>query len=136
MRRYLVLFAVTLVVATGLVTLARAPRRTAAGGSSVTSQPVVDLALEITDGRLSPEAAAVPKDHRVRFTIENRGSRAVSIALAGYEDRVARAALAPGERWADAFTADRPGEDFAWLVNGEPAGRLAVQGSHLVEGHR
>ena len=29
-----------------------------------------------------------------------------------------------------------PGEDFAWLLNGKPAAKLRVAGSHLVEGHR
>jgi hypothetical protein len=61
---------------------------------------------------------------------------AVGLALAGYEDRLAIPALSPGATWSGEFIADRPGEDFAWLLDGVPAGRLAVTGSHLVEGHR
>ena len=51
-------------------------------------------------------------------------------------NRPAAAPLAPGAGWTGEFLADRPGEDFAWLLDGEPAGRLTVTGSHLVEGHR
>jgi hypothetical protein len=58
------------------------------------------------------------------------------LRLSGYEDRVDSGDLAPGATWRGAFLADRPGEDFAWLVGGGPSGQLAVRGSHLVEGHR
>ena len=32
--------------------------------------------------------------------------------------------------------AERDWRNFAWTIDGRPAGRFAVQGSHLVEGHR
>ena len=42
-----------------------------------------------------------------------------------------------GTSWIDEQVfADRPGDDFAWEVNGQVAGKLTVSGSHLVEGHR
>jgi len=66
----------------------------------------------------------------------NRDAVTVTLSLAGYEDRLAPRALARGARWDTTFIADRPGEDFAWLLDGKPAGQLTVTGSHLVEGHR
>lgn len=99
-------------------------------------RPAHELVLRVKDGALEPAATAVPRDSRVRLLIENAGGGAVTIALAGYEDRLSLPALAPGAAWSGEFVTDRPGEDFAWLVNGQPAGRLAVTGSHLIEGHR
>jgi hypothetical protein len=68
--------------------------------------------------------------------VEHRGAATARLTLAGYEDRLDIPALAPGAGWTGQFLADRPGEDFAWLLDGQPAGRLTVTGSHLVEGHR
>jgi hypothetical protein len=136
MRRYLVLFAITLAAAAALGALARRPRREAATAAAPAPVPVVALALAIGDDGLAPAVTTAPKDHEVRLTIENRRRSRAALALAGYEDRLAIPPLAPGERWSGGFVADRPGEDFAWLLDGRPAGRFAVQGSHLVEGHR
>jgi hypothetical protein len=99
-------------------------------------RPAHELALRVKDGVLEPAASAVPRDSRVLLRIENAGGMPVTIALAGYEDRLSPPTLAPGAVWRGEFAADRPGEDFAWLVDGQPAGRLAVTGSHLIEGHR
>ena len=41
-----------------------------------------------------------------------------------------------GANYVHHVLADRPGDDFAWIVDGAAVGRLVVQGSHLVEGHR
>ncbi|MEP7029293.1 MAG: hypothetical protein ABI960_11920, partial [Candidatus Eisenbacteria bacterium] len=82
------------------------------------------------------DAPSVPANHRVLLTLVNRGSHPVVVQLAGYEDRITPGPLAPDSAWSGSFLADRPGEAFAWLVDGEPRGRLAVTGSHLVEGHR
>jgi hypothetical protein len=68
------------------------------------------------------------------LTVANRTGHPVRLALAGYEDRVART-LATGATWRLAFLADRPGE-LAWLIDGVPHGPFTVSGSHLVEGHR
>jgi hypothetical protein len=54
----------------------------------------------------------------------------------GYQDRFGAAHVAPDSVWRCEFVADLPGEDFAWMVDGTPAGRFEVKGSHLVEGHR
>jgi hypothetical protein len=135
-RAYLALLAVTAAAALGLVLLARLPRGAAERAAAPASAPAVALALDLEGGALVPALSTVPKDHRVRLEVRNRGSSAVGFALAGYEDRVSAPAVAPGETLRVEFLADRPGEDFAWLVDGRPCGRLAVAGSHLVEGHR
>jgi hypothetical protein len=135
MKRYLVLFAAALLVGVALVPLARRP----APARSVTpaaAAPIVNVTVAITAHGLSPDAFAVPKGHRVVLTLENHDTRDHTIALAGYEDRLASGRLAEGASFHGEFVADRPGEDFAWLVDGRPAGRMSVQGSHLIEGHR
>ncbi len=92
--------------------------------------------LTIADGVVTPDAVAVPKDARVRLVLHNTGAAPAVFAIAGYEATVAADTLAPGATHSVAFVADLPGEGFALLVDGRPAGRLAVTGSHLVEGHR
>jgi len=136
MRRYWFLFAITLAAGVALSAVARRPRREAAAPAPDAPVSMVALAVAIEDGALTPPITTAPKDFEVRITVENRGRSAVTLALAGYEDRLTIPALAAGARWSGAFIADRPGEDFAWLLDGRPAGRFVVQGSHLIEGHR
>jgi hypothetical protein len=135
-RRYGALLAVVLGAAVALALLARLPRREAAVESRAVAIPTFDLALTLEGEKLAPEIASVPRGSRVRLRVENREPRAVTLRLAGYEDRLPASPLGSGEIREHEFLADRPGEDFAWLVDGEPRGRLAVTGSHLVEGHR
>jgi hypothetical protein len=135
-RAYAGLLAATAVIALGLALLARLPHGAAERAAAPASVPGVALALEVAGGTLAPPLSTVPKDHLVRLELRNRGSAPVGFALAGYEDRVSAAAVAPGETLRVEFLADRPGEDFAWLVDGKPCGRLVVTGSHLVDGHR
>jgi hypothetical protein len=118
----------------GLV--AHLPFHTARPAARPTPLADVPLALVIADDRIVPAASAVPKDHRVRLAMVNRGSHAAQVRLAGYEERLPSHTLEPGETWHAVFVADLPGEDFAWLLDGQPAGRLTVTGSHLIEGHR
>ncbi len=137
--RYGVLLLAIVALAVALSVVARiAPRggREARGASAPAPAPVVALALEVRDGAVAPEAAQVPKDHRVQLTVANRGTTAARLTLTGYEDRLAIPPLSPGGTWSGEFLADRPGDDFAWLLQGQPAGRFTVTGSHLVEGHR
>ncbi len=134
-RAYGALVAVTLALALAIVSLARLPRRDAAPVPATPASPVVALALDLAGGSVVPAVSAVPKDHRVRLEVRNRGRTPARLALAGYEDRVS-ATIAAGETLRVEFLADRPGEDFPWLLDGSPAGRLSVTGSHLVEGHR
>jgi hypothetical protein len=137
-RPYLLLLGAVVVVAVALTILGRMPRRQAApaGGEAGAPAPVTALALDLRDGMLEPPATRAPKDHRVRLTVTNRGTTPGRLALAGYEDRLVIPEIVPGASWTGEFVADRPGDDFAWMVDGAPAGRFAVTGSHLVEGHR
>jgi hypothetical protein len=134
-RSYLGLAGVVAVLAVALALVGR-PRGPAPAPPAAVAAPVVDLAITIGAGQVSPAAATVPKGCRVRLRVTNQDAGPTRLALAGYDDRVSVPPLALGAVWSGEFLADRPGEDFAWLVNGEPAGRLTVTGSHLVEGHR
>jgi len=135
-RAYLALLGGVAVLAVLAGLAAHAPRPARAVASPAAPPAVAALALSIEDGRVAPDPAAVPKGRTVRLAVTNRGPRAVELRLAGYEDRVHAPAIAPGETWRTEFVSDLPGEDFGWFVDGQPAGRLAVTGSHLVEGHR
>ena len=136
MGRYRALFLVSLGAALVLGVAARMPHRTRASAPAPPEAPAIDLALEIRDGVVVPDIATVPKGQRVRLAVANRGSRAASLTLAGYEDHLRTGPIAPGAAWTGEFLADRPGEDFAWLVDGRPGGKLVVTGSHLIEGHQ
>lgn len=135
-RAYLLLFALILVLAALLTFLGRSRPRDVARAVVTTEAPAIDLTLGILDGQMTPTVAAVAKGSRVRLRVDYRGDHPAKLALAGYEDRLVIPTLAPDTVWMGEFLADRPGEDFAWLLDGEPAGRLCVTGSHLVEGHR
>lgn len=134
-RRYLLLAGAIVVVAVGLSLLGR-PRRDPAAPPVATAAPVIELTIAIGGGAVSPAVTSAPKGHRVRLRVEHRGAATVRLALAGYEDVLEIPPLEPGATWTAEFLADRPGDDFAWLLDGRPAGRLMVTGSHLVEGHR
>jgi len=134
-RPYLLLAAAVVVLALALTVLGR-PRRADAPPAAATAAPTVELAITIGAGQVSPAATSVPKGYLVRLRIEHHGAATARLALAGYEDRLEIPALEPGAIRTVEFLADRPGEDFAWLLDGQPAGRLTVTGSHLVEGHR
>jgi cupredoxin-like protein len=127
---------VMVVVGMALAWLGRPARRGTPAPAATAAGAPVSLVLEVRDGEVSPARLAVPKSSRVSLSVVNRGSAAVRFALAGYEDRVSAAAVAPGSTWRCEFVADRPGEDLAWLVDGRPAATLAVSGSHLEEGRR
>jgi hypothetical protein len=135
-RRWLLLLALVPVAALALGLLARRPHAEAPRPQSVVAAPEIDLPLTLDGGRVEPEHAAVPEGRRVRLVVRNAGGDTAELRLAGYEDRVQMASLAPGETRRLSFLVDRPGDDFAWLVQGRPAGRLSVTGSHLIEGHR
>jgi hypothetical protein len=138
-RRYLGLLLVSVVVAVALTLLGRtAARRAPVGGApgSVSIRPV-ELVLTIgPDGAMAPSSMSVEKGTRVLASLTNTGNSSARVELPGYEDRIAAVTIEPGDTWRGEFLADRPGDDFAWVVNGRPAGRLMVAGSHLIEGHR
>jgi hypothetical protein len=132
---YVALFAVVLVAAIGLTLAGRrgsvAPRPEAVEAA----RPVTNVNVVIENGSVTPARTTVQKGHDVHLRIESREARDVRVELSGYTDRVS-VGLAAGAVWEGAFPADRPGEDFVWLIDGTPSGRFDVSGSHLVEGHR
>lgn len=128
-----------LAVALGLGLLAglarRIPQPTSPLPTRLAARPEQSLMLTVSAGRVTPGECAVPVGTRVRLAALGAGRDTVQLSLMGYEDHVALA-LPPGATRTLEFDADRPGEDFAWLVNGAPAGRFRVTGSHLVKGHQ
>jgi len=138
-RRYLWLLAASAAVAL-LLTMwggRRTGRTTAPDATETTWVRPVELEIMIgPDGGMTPSSTTVEIGKRVVARVTNTGGQAVRLELPGYEDRLAAVTIDPGATWTGEFVADRPGEDFAWLVNGRPAGRLLVSGSHLIEGHR
>lgn len=134
-RRYGWLLLALLLAALVLAPLARRARPRDAAAPPAAPVPTVELALVVRDA-IEPAESVVAKNVQVRLAVTNAASRPVRFALAGYEDRVSVDSIAAGTTWRVEFLADRPGEGFAWLLNGEPAGTLTVAGSHLEEGHR
>ncbi len=136
-RPYLWLLGAVLALALAVSALGRVPgRRAMIREKLATPTTAVAVALTIEDGALNPATIHALKGQRLALTVVNAGSSRAELALPGYEDRLPAVALQPGASWRGELLADRPGEDFAFLVNGEPAGRLIVAGSHLVEGHQ
>lgn len=134
MRRSYVRLAIGLLAAgIALGVLARLPRKPEPPAPAPPPERV-QLVLAIrADGSVTPERMAAPKGAEITLVVANEGASERTLALAGYEERV-RVAVAPGATKRVVFLADRPGGDFAWLVDGTPSGRLAVTGSHLEEG--
>ncbi len=135
MNRWSVLVLGVGAVALGLVLVSRLPHA-APEAVSAPPAPTDTLTFRVSDAGVEPPLAIVAKDHRVWLTVVNRSARTVAARLTGYDDQAAIPPLAPGATWSGTFTADRPGADFALWIDGEPAARLTVAGSHLVEGHR
>ena len=136
MKRYAMLFGSALVLGIVLMTIARTVHMPAPAAPKVVEIPSVDLTLTLTQRGITPENSAVPKDHRVRLTIVNRRRDRVGLALHGYQDKLMIGWIEPDSTWRGEFLADRPGEGFAWELEGEPVGKLSVTGSHLEDGHR
>ena len=135
MKKYLLLFLATL--ALGLVMARVNASRPSEEKRMQVAAAVRDttLALSVTDDGLAPAAAAVPVGTLVTLEISCGSARGRQLSLAGYEDHL-KLSLAPHGTQRVSFLADRPGDDFAWLLDGQPVARLRVTGSHLVEGHR
>lgn len=138
MSRYRLLVLGALALATLVAVSARHRSRAAAPAVAETSEtrPERAVAITIEGASIRPARTIAPKGSLVTVTVENRDRTPRRLALLGYERQVAPVVVAPGGSASLRFTADRPGEDFAWLVDGRPAGVFAVTGSHLVEGHR
>jgi len=136
MKRYLGLLGVALVVGLVLMFAARSLRAPRPVEVRAPEIPTVELALTLTKDGITPANASVPKDNRVRLTIVNHRRDRVGLSLHGYQDRLMIGWIDPDSTWRGEFIADRPGDGFAWMLEGEPVGKLAVEGSHLVDGHK
>lgn len=135
-RAWGILGALVVAGALALAVAARVPRPSA-GPAAAPPPPPLDLAtLELSAGQVSPSRTAGVLGHRLAITVHNRGTAPARLALSGYEHAFAPRVLAPGESRTDTLLLDLPGEDFAWMLDGLPAGQLLVAGSHLAEGHR
>ena len=134
-RRYAILFAAVLAAAGLMSLLGRARHPAVTPPAPVAAPSHTTLRVTIDAAGLAPARAQVQRDHVVDLEIVNDGARPARVSLSGYEDRVDLKVPAAG-RAQTSFLADRPGEGFAWIVDGAPSGRLEVAGSHLVEGHR
>ena len=136
-RRYLWLIVAVALGALGLSAWGRGTgRRRASAPAPPTNVVSTALHVRIRDDGLTPAAAQVPRGERILLSITNEGRTPATLSLRGYEGRLAIVRVAPGETLRRALLADLPGEDFPWLLNGLPAGKLTVSGSHLIEGHR
>lgn len=127
------------IVVAGALALAVAARLPQPAADPVAAKPVppLDLAtLELSGGQVIPARTAGVLGHRLAITVRNGGHSPARLALSGYEHAFAPRVLAPGESRTDTLLLDLPGEDFAWMIDGLPAGQLLVAGSHLAEGHR
>jgi hypothetical protein len=138
-QRYLVLLLgiVSIAVAVTLWGRPTLSHRSSGANSGTRLVPTVDLWLRIDhDGKLVPDMVVVEKGSRVTVSLKNESSKAARVELPGYEDRLAPGRLEPGAVWVGGFEADRPGDDFAWVIDGKTSGRFVVNGSHLIEGHQ
>ena len=136
MRAYGMLLALALACALALSVLGPRSRPSGRPAPPLRETATILLRIVLGDGVVTPATATVPKDHRVHLEVTNRGRTTTSLRLSGYEDRVAFDALRPGEVRSLEFLADRPGDDLAWIVDGNPSGRLVVSGSHLAGDRR
>jgi len=137
MKRYLMVFVVAIALGVIAVAVGRNARHAVRLEPEHARMPSVALDITVvSDHEITPSFASVPKDHLVHLSVTNHGRRAVTLTLMGYQDRFAAAYVPPDSTWHGEFIADRPGEAFAWILEGAPTGRLQVTGSHLEEGRQ
>jgi hypothetical protein len=133
-RAWGLLVVASAVAAFGLAALARVPHPPDTTRLEP-ARPRAAVSLTVEHGAVSPAVTTVRKGHQVQLAVLNHSGSAIRFALTGYEERVSVARIAPDSTWRTVFRADRPGDEFEWQVNGRPAGRFIVLGSHLEEGH-
>ena len=136
MRRWLGIAVLALAGAGVVSVLLRQPRPVVPAPEGAAPAETVAVRVTISPAGVVATPASIDVGRAVALTVDNAAAAPSRLRLAGYEDRVDSGPLAPGATWRGAFLADRPGDDLAWILDDRPAGRLAVQGSHLVEGHR
>lgn len=135
-RAWGILGALVIAGALALAVASRLPSPAVAPAAAPAPPPLDAASLELSGGQLVPPRTSGVLGHRLAITVTNRGGAPARLALSGYEHAFAPRILAPGESRTDTLLLDLPGEDFAWMLDGLPAGQLLVAGSHLAEGHR
>ena len=136
MRRYVWVLVAALAGAVLVSALLRMPHQAERSVAAPAQARAVMLGVEVFANRVRATADSIEVGSTVELSVTNRASTPLRVRLTGYEDRVDTGEIEPGGTWRGEFVADRPGEQFAWLVNEQPLGRLDIRGSHLVEGHR
>ena len=136
MRRYAWVLVAALAGAVLVSVLLRMPGHAEPPAPAVAPVHAIILGVQVFAERVQATADSIDAGTAVTLTVTNRTGQALRVRLTGYEDRVDSGEIVPGGTWRGEFVADRPGEQFAWLVNDQPRGRLDIRGSHLVEGHQ
>ena len=132
--RYMLLAAGVIVVGAGLASIARRPQHIPA--PTRTAPASVRIATTVTITASGINEARVPSGSDVTLTLVNHRDTEVAVQLAGYSDRLGTQHVPAHGSTQMHFHADRPGEDFAWMQDGQPIGRFIVTGSHLEKGHQ
>ena len=136
MRRYAWVLVAALSGAVLVSYLLRMPGHAEPPAPAAAPVHAIVLGVQVFAEQVQATADSIDAGSVVTLTVTNRTGQALRVRLTGYEDRVDSGEIVPGGTWRGEFVADRPGEQFAWLVNAQPRGRLDILGSHLVEGHR
>ena len=135
-RAWRLLIAAAFLAGAGLVVARRAPRPAAVEEAPAPPAPLVGLAIRVEDGAILPARTEVALGTRLVLTRLNAAHETHVIGLSGHEQALPPCTLQVGESRTDTLLLTLPGDDFAWLLDGQPSSRLSVTGSHLVEGHR
>ncbi|HEX16114.1 MAG: hypothetical protein DRG33_06410 [Deltaproteobacteria bacterium] len=89
----------------------------------------------IKDGKMTPEVVEANFNDIVEIIAETEDERIYHITIKGYEDVATFAPIKKGHPRQVRFTADRPGEDFAFVDKdtGKILGKFWVKGGHFKE---
>ena len=135
MRRLIWIASLTGIIAFILAILPPGEPETESTGA--TPQPVFQAEIELGSAGVVPYRVQVPKDHEVHLIVRGAPDANDGVfSITGYQDQVSPVLMGPGLSREIVFTSRRPGDDFAFMLNGEMQGRLEVTGSHLEEGHQ
>jgi len=136
MGRYSWMLGFAVLGALSVSLLLRMPQRAVAHAAAPQTVDTLAVTVDVFADHVDTRPAVFAVGRTVALTVASHRATPVRFALSGYQDRVAAAALAPGRSVHFTFIASRPGDQFAWLIDGAPLGRLDIRGSHLVEGHQ
>ena len=132
--RWILVFAVLGALAVSI--LLRMPQRAVARTAAPAQVDTLAVAVDVFADHVETQPQTFAVGRTVALTVTNHRAAPLRFALTGYQDCVPAAAIAPNAPAHITFIANRPGDQFAWLIDGSPMGRLDIRGSHLVEGHQ